>query len=124
MFCIFYYQQRQQGKNRPSALREAQVLLRHLTGQELSAEYKPKIEPMLKEKLKQAEAARKSVKKRRDACAKDSSEYQRLHEEYNERAKIANRIDNSRRILEEYCQKELPFASPNYWAAFTCAGLR
>ena len=123
MFCIFYYQQRQQGKNRPSALGEAQVLLRHLTGQELSAEYKPQIEPLLKEKLKQAEAARKSVKKRRDACAKDSPEYESLQKEYKERAEIAENIYNSLKSLEESCEKEFPFASPNYWAAFTCAGL-
>ena len=131
MFCIFYYQQRQQGKSRPEALGEAQVRLRNLTGEEFSAEYKPKIEPMLKEKSKQADEAKKQayqayseVKKRlKKVGAKNSPEFNRLKKEYNKRTRIYRDIENSLNSLEKYCEEEIPFASPNYWAAFTCAGL-
>ncbi|MGK7901013.1 MAG: tetratricopeptide repeat protein [Hormoscilla sp.] len=123
MFCIFYYQQRQQGKSRPEALGEAQVRLRNLTGEELSAEYKPQIEPLLNEKSTQAFAARKSAQKQQKYRAEGSPEYESLQKEIDKYGKIWMKSKDSLESLKNYCEEELPFASPNYWAAFTCAGL-
>lgn len=102
---------------------EAQVRLRHLTGSELSAEYKPQIEPLLKEKSTQAFAARKSAKKQQKLRAEGSPEYESLQKEIDKYGKIFLKSKDSLKSLEKYCEEEIPFASPNYWAAFTCAGL-
>jgi CHAT domain-containing protein len=43
LFCILYYEEKKDN-SRSQALRKAQIKLRNLTGDELSAEYKPQLE--------------------------------------------------------------------------------
>jgi CHAT domain-containing protein len=124
LFSIFYYQEWQQGKTRPEAIRQAQVKLRELTGNTLAAIYKPQLTELLKQKLKETDGLRKRSQAERKACSSGSSDYQQWDKEYKKYAKIGNQIYNSRKILEESCQKVKPFSHPFYWAAFTCTGIR
>ncbi|MEG4250432.1 CHAT domain-containing tetratricopeptide repeat protein [Microcoleus sp. Pol10D4] len=124
LFSIFYYQEWQQGKNRPEAMRQAQVKLRELTGNTLAAIYKPQLTELLKEKLKETDALRKSSQAERKACSSGSSDYQQWDEEYKKYDKIGKQIYLSRNNLEKYCQELKPFSHPFYWAAFTCTGIR
>ncbi|MGB3263685.1 MAG: CHAT domain-containing protein, partial [Microcoleus sp.] len=49
LFCILYYQEKKD-KSRSEALRQAQFQLRNLTGDELSAKYKPQLEAYFEQK--------------------------------------------------------------------------
>jgi CHAT domain-containing protein len=124
LFSIFYYQEWQQGKTRPEAIRQAQVKLRELTGNTLAAIYKPQLTELLKQKLKETDGLRKRSQAERKACSSGSSDYQQWDKEYKKYAKIGNQIYNIRKYLEESCQKVKPFSHPFYWAAFTCTGIR
>jgi CHAT domain-containing protein len=124
LFSIFYYQEWQQGKNRPEAMREAQVKLRELTGNILAASYKPQITGLLKEKLRETEVLRKKTKAERDACSSGSPAERRWNEEYEKYHKTCKQIYRYRNKLEEFCQELKPFSHPFYWAAFTCTGIR
>jgi len=124
LFSIFYYQEWQQGKTRPEAIRQAQVKLRELTGNTLAAIYKPQLTELLKQKLKETDGIRKRSQAERKACSSGSSDYQQWDKEYKKYAKIGNQIYNIRKYLEESCQKVKPFSHPFYWAAFTCTGIR
>jgi CHAT domain-containing protein len=124
LFSIFYYQEWQQGKNRPEAIRQAQVKLRSLAGNTLAASYKPQLTELLKQKLKETEVLRKKTKANRDACSVDSSDYQQYDEEYQKYDKIGTQIYGSLKNLDKYCQESKPFSHPFYWAAFTCTGIR
>ncbi|MEG4943923.1 CHAT domain-containing protein [Microcoleus sp. F4-D5] len=124
LFSIFYYQEWQQGKNRPEAIRQAQVKLRELAGNTLEASYKPQLTELLKEKGRETGVLRKIAEAERKACSWGSSDYQQWDEEYQKYARIGNQIYNSRKNLEESCQKVKPFSHPFYWAAFTCTGIR
>jgi len=125
LFSIFYYQEWQQGKNRPEAIRQAQVKLRELTGDTLAASYKPQLTEVLKQKLKETEVLRKKTKAYRDACSVDSSDYQQYDEEYKKYDISGKQIylflKNS---LDKSCQESKPFSHPFYWATFTCTGIR
>ena len=124
LFSIFYYQEWQQGKNRPEAIRQAQVKLRSLAGNTLAASYKPQLTELLKQKLKETEVLRKKTKANRDACSVDSSDYQQYDEEYEKYDKIGTQIYGFLKNVDKYCQKSKPFSHPFYWAAFTCTGIR
>lgn len=124
LFSIFYYQEWQQGKNRPEAIRQAQVKLRSLTGDTLAASYKPQLTELLKHKLKETEVLRKKTKAERDACFVDSPDYQQRDEECKKYGKIGEQIYLSLKNLDKSCQESKPFSHPFYWAAFTCTGIR
>ncbi|MEG5036987.1 CHAT domain-containing protein [Microcoleus sp. AT3-D2] len=124
LFSIFYYQEWQQGKNRPEAIRQAQVKLRELTGHTLAASYKPQLTELLKEKLKETDALRKISQAERKACSSGSSDYRQWDEEYKKYDKIGQQIYRSRENLDKFCQESKPFYHPFYWAAFTCTGIR
>ncbi|MEG4106731.1 CHAT domain-containing protein [Microcoleus sp. S13_C5] len=124
LFSIFYYQEWQQGKNRPEAMRQAQVKLRELTGNTLAAIYKPQLTELLKDKGRETGALRKIAEAERNACSWGSSDYQQWDEEFQKYDRIGNQIYNTRKNLEESCQKVKPFSHPFYWAAFTCTGIR
>ncbi|MEG4535289.1 hypothetical protein, partial [Microcoleus sp. D2_18a_D3] len=94
------------------------------TGNTLAAIYKPQLTELLKEKLKETDALRKRSQAERKACSSGSSDYQQWDEEYQKYAKIGNQIYNTRKNLDEACQKVKPFSHPFYWAAFTCTGIR
>jgi CHAT domain-containing protein len=124
LFSIFYYQEWQQGKNRPEAIRKAQFKLRMLTGDTLAASYKPQLKEVLKQKLKETEMFRKSSKAERDTCSSGSQVYRQLHEEYQKYDKIGQQIHQSLKNLDRICQESKPFSHPIYWAAFIGAGVR
>jgi CHAT domain-containing protein len=124
LFSIFYYQEWHQGKNRPEAMRQAQVKLRELTGNTLAAIYKLQLTELLEEKLRETGALRKSSQAKRDACSWGSPDYRQWDEESKKYDKIGKQIYLSRKKLEKSCQELKPFSHPFYWAAFTCTGIR
>ncbi|MEZ2241130.1 CHAT domain-containing protein [Microcoleus sp.] len=81
LFSIFYYQEWQQGKNRPEAIRQAQVKLRSLAGNTLAASYKPQLTELLKQKLKETDALRKISQAERNTCS-SASQAERRDEKY------------------------------------------
>ncbi|WP_267904373.1 CHAT domain-containing protein [Dolichospermum flos-aquae] len=107
LFSIFYYQQRQEGKNRPEALKEAQIKLRELRKADL-------------EEISQAaENQRKQARTQKKQYPQDSAEYLECDRQYQKYAKISIAIDNIQKS-----KGELPFAHPRYWSAFIAQGLQ
>ncbi len=123
LFSIFYYQEWQQGKNRPEAIRQAQVKLRSLAGNTLAASYKPQLTELLKQKLKETDALRKISQTERNTCS-SASQAERRDEEYKKYDIIGKQIYLSLKNLDKFCQESKPFSHPFYWAAFTCTGVR
>ncbi|MEQ9238619.1 CHAT domain-containing protein [Coleofasciculus sp. E2-BRE-01] len=113
LFSIFYYQQRQQGKNRPEALRQAQIKLRELQKDELLNRED------IKEFCQQAEAKRKEARRKRNQCQPDSTDYLKWESDYRKYHTIIQPIQTIKKSPDEY-----PFSQPRFWAAFTCQGLR
>ncbi|MEH2404789.1 CHAT domain-containing protein [Nostoc sp.] len=107
LFSIFYYQQRQEGKNRPEALQQAQIQLREFT----------KVD--LKKIFHEVEAREKELIRNINKYLSDSIEYEQWKREYNIYAKLNKRI-----IEIENSTQQFPFSDPRYWAAFICHGLR
>jgi CHAT domain-containing protein/tetratricopeptide (TPR) repeat protein len=107
LFSIFYYQQRQEGKNRPEALKQAQIKLRELRKADL-------------EEISQAvENQRKQARNQKKQYPEDSKEYLECDFQHKKSLKILNTIN--------YIQKstaEFPFAHPRYWSAFIAQGLQ
>jgi len=124
LFSIFYYQHRQQGSCRPTALQQAQKELRSLTGKTLATVYQPQLTLLLDGKFQQAEKARKEAKANRDKEAKGTQAYLKWDEEYKRHYKAAERIRKTKNRLNALCQESFSFSHPFYWAAFTCSGLR
>lgn len=98
LFCLFYYQQRSQGRDRPTALQQAQVTMRNLTGEKLKSTYFPELQLFLDEQFDRATAVNDDT--------------------------TASKIYNTSKRLRQLCKQARPFESPFYWAAFTCQGLR
>jgi CHAT domain-containing protein len=76
LFSIFYYQQRQQGKNRPEALRQAQIKLRELQKDELLNRED------IKEFCQQAEVKRKEAKQKYYRITKQIQAIKKSPDEY------------------------------------------
>ncbi|MEH2113732.1 CHAT domain-containing protein [Nostoc sp.] len=107
LFSIFYYQQRQEGRNRPEALQKAQIQLREFTEVDLNKIFQ------------EVEAREKSLIVNRNKYSSDSIEYQQWKLEYTMYSKlnrVIKKIENS--------TQQFPFSDPHYWAAFICHGLR
>ncbi|MEH1849135.1 MAG: CHAT domain-containing protein [Nostoc sp.] len=107
LFSIFYYQQRQEGKNCPESLQQAQIQLREFT----------KVD--LKKIFHEVEAREKELIRNRKKYLSDSIKYEQWKREYNMYAKLNKRI-----IEIENSTQQFPFSDPRYWAAFICHGLR
>ena len=107
LLSIFYYQQRQECKNRSEALKEAQIKLRKLRKANL-------------EEISQAvENQRKQARNQKKQYPEDSKEYLECDFQHKKSLKILNTIN--------YIQKstaEFPFAHPRYWSAFIAQGLQ
>ncbi|WP_292849022.1 CHAT domain-containing protein [Nostoc sp. NMS8] len=107
LFSIFYYQQRQEGRNRPQALQKAQIQLRKFTRLDLNKIFQ------------EVEVREKALIVNRKKYPSDSIEYQQWKLEYNMYTKL------NRRIKEiENSTQQFPFSEPHYWAAFICHSLR
>ncbi|MFN6515310.1 MAG: CHAT domain-containing protein [Nostoc sp. CreGUA01] len=106
LFSIFYYQQRQEGKNRPEALQQAQIQLREFTKVDLNKIFQ------------EVEAREKELIVNRKKYPSGSIEHEQWKLEYNMYAKL------NRQIKEiENSTQQFPFSDPRYWAAFICHGL-
>ncbi|MEH2050854.1 CHAT domain-containing protein [Nostoc sp.] len=107
LFSIFYYQQRQEGRNRPEALQKAQIQLREFTKLDLNKIFQ------------EVEVREKELIGNRKKYLSGSIKYEEWKLEYNMYAKL------NRRIKEiENSTQQFPFSDPHYWAAFICHGLR
>ncbi|HEY9862360.1 MAG TPA: CHAT domain-containing tetratricopeptide repeat protein [Candidatus Obscuribacterales bacterium] len=124
LFSIFYHESRQEGYSRPESLRQAQVNLRTLTGEELGRQYQRQLNELLEQKFEQAEGDRVVAEAKLKECPKGSPEYFYWKQEQDKSENVAEKVYETIERLELICQKPLPFTSPYYWAAFTCAGLR
>jgi CHAT domain-containing protein len=80
LFSIFYYQQRQEGKNRPEALQQAQIKLRELKKVDLNKIFQ------------EIEAKEKQLIGNRKKYPSGSIEYEQWKDEYNMYAKLNRRI--------------------------------
>ncbi|PHM08774.1 hypothetical protein CK516_18750 [Nostoc sp. 'Peltigera malacea cyanobiont' DB3992] len=107
LFSIFYYQQRQEGKNRPKALHKAQIQLREFTKLDLNKIFQ------------EVEAREKSLIGNRKKSPSNSIEYQQWKLEYNMYTKLNRQIKKIENSTQQF-----PFSDPHYWAAFICHGLR
>ena len=108
LLSIFYYQQRQEGKNRPEALKQAQIKLRELRKADLE------------EISKQIESKEKELIGDRKKYTRNSGEYSQWENEYNAYTKM-NRFIKQRIPTDD---SELPFTHPLYWSAFIAQGLQ
>ncbi|MBO1063733.1 MULTISPECIES: CHAT domain-containing protein [Nostocales] len=107
LFSVFYYQQRQDGKNRPEALKAAQIKLRELS------------RAGLKEISQVAKNERKQAKNQKKHYPQDSVEYLECDRQHQKYAKISIAINNIQKSKGEF-----PFAHPRYWSAFIAQGLQ
>ncbi|WP_228036914.1 CHAT domain-containing protein [Cuspidothrix issatschenkoi] len=106
LFSIFYYQQRQAGKNRPEALKATQIKLRELRKADL-------------EEISQAaENQRQQARNQKKQYRLNSEEYLECDRQYKKYAKISIAIDKIQKSKGEF-----PFANPRYWSAFIAQGL-
>ncbi|MEH2250843.1 CHAT domain-containing protein [Nostoc sp.] len=107
LFSIFYYQQRQEGKNCPEALQQAQIQLREFTKVDLNKTFQ------------EVEAREKQLIVNRKKYPSGSIEHEQWKREYNMYAKLTKRINEIENSIQQF-----PFSDPRYWAAFICHGLR
>ncbi|MEH2030771.1 MAG: CHAT domain-containing protein [Nostoc sp.] len=107
LFSIFYYQQQQEGRNRPEALQKAQIQLREFTKLDLNKIFQ------------EVEAREKLLIVNRKKYPSDSIEYQQWELEYNMYTKLNRQIKKIENSTQQF-----PFSDPHYWAAFICHGLR
>ncbi|MBE8991558.1 CHAT domain-containing protein [Nostoc sp. LEGE 12450] len=107
LFSIFYYQQRQEGRNRPKALQQAQIQLREFTKIDLNKIFQ------------EVEAKEKELIGNRKKYPSGSIEHEQWKREYNIYAKLNRRIQEIENSTQQF-----PFSDPRYWAAFICHGLR
>jgi CHAT domain-containing protein len=92
LISIFYYQERQKGLDCPTALQNAQIRLRTLTGIRLKYYLNGYVEFL-------------------DKLAREMSDYD-----------VTVTVDALKIKLDQLYDTEKPFSSPLYWAAFVCQG--
>ncbi|MDZ8106881.1 MAG: CHAT domain-containing tetratricopeptide repeat protein [Nostoc sp. DedQUE12a] len=113
IFSIFYYQQRQEGKNRPQALQQAQTKLRELKKEEfLTCEDIKKLYNHAKTQFEEAQ-------NKRSQYERGSVERLKWTRKFLKYQKLKNQIEVVENSIEQF-----PFSDPRYWAAFICHGLR
>lgn len=100
IFCDLYYQFREEGSDRPTALRQAQQKLKTLTGREFKEQYADALTAMLRAKGQEAaQAGNKAIA---------------------QQASLAlGQIESHKKKLNTCI-----FESPYYWAGFVSQGLR
>lgn len=107
LFAIFYYQTRKLGKSRPEALQQAQIQLRKFKKEDLG------------EIAKEAADKRNEARKNKKQYQPESAEYLHWDREYGKYCRVTDAIKSMKDSSKEY-----PFARPQFWAPFTCQGLR
>ncbi|MBW4596192.1 MAG: tetratricopeptide repeat protein, partial [Brasilonema angustatum HA4187-MV1] len=124
LFSIFYYEFRQEGYSRAEAVRQAQVKLRTLSGEALKNEYEEELDLMRKMKNQQIYSERKALQKQLNQLVQGTPAYQELENKYKQVQDIQMKLGEMTDTLVYLYEQALPFAHPQYWAAFTCQGMR
>ena len=119
LLSIFYYQQRQECKNRPEALKEAQIKLRELKKADLEEICQELRKADLEEISQAAENQRQQARNQKKQYPQDSEEYLECDRQHQKYAKISIAINNIQKSKGEF-----PFAHPRYWSAFIAQGLQ
>ncbi|MTJ48452.1 CHAT domain-containing protein [Dolichospermum sp. UHCC 0259] len=119
LLSIFYYQERQTGKNRPQALKQAQIKLRELRKADLEEICKELRKADLEEISQAAENQRQQARNQKKQYPQDSAEYLECDRQHQKYAKISIAINNIQKSKGEF-----PFAHPRYWSAFIAQGLQ
>ncbi|MEA5550157.1 CHAT domain-containing protein [Anabaena cylindrica UHCC 0172] len=119
LLSIFYYQQRQEYKNRPEALKEAQIKLRELKKADLEEICKELRKADLEEISQAAENQRQQARNQKKQYPQDSKEYLECDFQHKKSLKILNTINHIQKSTAEF-----PFAHPRYWSAFIAQGLQ
>jgi CHAT domain-containing protein/tetratricopeptide (TPR) repeat protein len=110
LLCIFYYEQREKGLDRPHALQAAQQQLRQLSGATLEDVYGDRLEASLEIHRQQLYRAHELEQTKGEEAAQAS--FDRL-----------KTVEDIIKNLPQLYAQDSPFAAPVYWAAFTCQGL-
>jgi CHAT domain-containing protein len=110
LLCIFYYEQREKGLDRPHALQAAQQQLRQLSGATLEDVYGDRLEAGLEIHRQQLYLAHELEQTKGEEAAQAS--FDRLKS-----------VEDIIKNLPQLYGQAHPFAHPVYWAAFTCQGL-
>ncbi|MEH1935363.1 MAG: CHAT domain-containing tetratricopeptide repeat protein [Nostoc sp.] len=113
LFSIFYYQQRQEGKNRPEALQKAQIELRELKKEEFLNRKD------IKKLYNHAKTEFEEAQNKRSQYERGSAEWLNWTRKFIKYQKLKNQIEVLENSIEQF-----PFSHPRYWAAFICHGLR
>ncbi|WP_373527628.1 CHAT domain-containing protein [Nostoc sp.] len=113
LLSIFYYQQRQEGRNRPEALQQAQIKLRELKKEELLKRED------IKKLYNHAKTEFEEAQSKRSQYQRHSAERLKWTRKYLKYQKLKNQIEVLENSIEQF-----PFSHPRYWAAFICHGLR
>ncbi|MFM6120021.1 MAG: CHAT domain-containing protein, partial [Sphaerospermopsis kisseleviana] len=135
LFCLFYYQHRQAGSDRATALQLAQCDLRNKTAKELTPQFKQidkyllQVQNQITKELKNEfnEVDLKKLDKyllqvQNQTTKLTDEQIEKLREYITTSKQIANLRDDITTMRQQPTDK--PFESPYYWAAFTCQGLR
>jgi CHAT domain-containing protein/tetratricopeptide (TPR) repeat protein len=110
LLCIFYYEQREKGLDRPHSLQAAQQQLRQLSGTTLENEYGDRLEAGLEVHRQQLYCAYEIEQAKGETAAQVS--FDRLKS-----------VEDIIKNLPQLYAQAYPFTDPVYWAAFTCQGL-
>ncbi|MBR8826780.1 MAG: CHAT domain-containing protein [Gomphosphaeria aponina SAG 52.96 = DSM 107014] len=128
LFTIFYYEQRNQGKNRPTALQAAQNKLRNLSKEEFNNEYAPVMQKILKTRMNVYRKKAYEAKQKMNEYPINSPEYEHYKQESDRYEKLG--IETYLKVEKKYlphlaakCKQERPFSHPVYWSGFVCQGL-
>ncbi len=110
LMCIFYYEYRERGLDRPHALQAAHQQLRQLSGATLDNVYGERLEACLEINREQLSDAHELELTKGEEAAEAS--FERLQ-----------KLEDMTKNLKYLCGQDRPFSDPVYWAAFTCQGL-
>ena len=127
LFDIFYYQERRDGLNRPFSLHTAQVRLRHLTGKEFKIIHYPGLLEHVAQHSPTTIAAlthcMKELYEQKSTLDDQSTEWENISQTMQNLTQQIKAIESLPAKLHSYCESDLPFAAPYYWAGFICQGV-
>ncbi|MEB3356131.1 MAG: CHAT domain-containing tetratricopeptide repeat protein, partial [Synechococcales bacterium] len=123
LFCDFYYQFREKGCDRPTALQQAQQAMQHLSGEQLKTSYDA-LYQQLQQQQQQADQNRQDYRKQLKSLSESHPDYSQVKKRLEYWTRLKNDLDNALYWFEKYQNQDQPFASPYYWSGFVCQGLR
>ncbi|MBD2425575.1 CHAT domain-containing protein [Phormidium sp. FACHB-1136] len=123
IFCDLYYQFREQGRDRPTALQQAQQKMQHLSGKDLKTHYQP-LRDQLAAQWKQAEQNFQNYRSQLKALAEPHPDYKPIKQGRDHWKRQKTAFASALYQFEQYQKQDCPFASPYFWAGFVSQGLR